>query len=81
MLAELFHRIAEPGSARVRKLVFDRALEPRVRFRNVVYPEVVADLTARGGAETPALWDGERLYTGEAAVTARLLALFVSPGP
>ena len=75
MQAELFHRIAEPGSARMRKLVVDRALEPLVRFRNAIYPEVMAALASHGGAETPALWDGERLFSSEAAVRGRLLEL------
>jgi hypothetical protein len=81
MQAELFHRISEPGSARVRKLVVDRALQPLIRFRNVVYPEAMAALASHGGAETPALWDGERFFTGEAAVTGRLLELLAGlPG-
>jgi hypothetical protein len=75
MQAELFHRIAEPASARLRKLVIDRGLEPQVRFRNVVYPEVAAALASHGGTGTPALWDGERLFTGEAPVRDRLLEL------
>jgi hypothetical protein len=72
---ELFHAVADAGSARVRKLVVAHALEAQVRFRNVVYPEVQADLQRHGGGETPALWDGEHLLTGEAPVTARLLTL------
>ena len=71
---ELFHQIGDPGSARVRKAVTDWGLGPGIRFRNVVYPEVQADLTARGGTHAPALWDGERLITGADAVLARLAA-------
>jgi hypothetical protein len=73
---ELFHNLTDRGSAQVRKLVVDRALEAQVRFRKrCAYPEVRADLHRHGGSETPALWDGEHLLSGEAAVTARLLSL------
>lgn len=72
---ELFHSLAEEGSAAVRRLVVERGLEERVRFRNVVYPEVSADLAAHGGGATPALWDGESLLEGTAAVTAALREL------
>ena len=71
---ELFNAIAEEPSARVRRYVMEHALEGEVRFRNVFYPEVVADLLARGGAveRLPALWDGQRLVEGAEAVLARL---------
>lgn len=71
---ELFHAIADASSARVRRYVLDHGLEGAVRFRNVTYAEVQADLTARGGAGAPALWDGQRLVTGADAVIARLAA-------
>ncbi len=71
---ELFHAIADPGSARVRRHVTDHGLEGYVRFRNVLYPEVQADLAARGGGETPLLWDGERFVRGADAIIARLEA-------
>jgi hypothetical protein len=71
---ELFHAIAEPASARVRIYVTERGLLPVLRLRNVTYPEVMADLTARGGKNTPALWDGQRLFEGAEAIIARLEA-------
>ncbi len=71
---ELFHSIADPGSARVRKAITDWGLETAARFRNIVYPEVQTDLLARGGLSAPALWDGNRLITGAEAVLARLSA-------
>jgi hypothetical protein len=72
---ELFHTVAEAASAKVRRWVVEHELVEAVRFRNVVYPEVQADLQARsGGLQTPALWDGARLFTGAEAVIARLEA-------
>lgn len=71
---ELFHAISDAGSARVRKYVVDHELTEVVRFRNVTYEEVQKDLTARGGATAPALWDGEKLFTGADAIIARLIA-------
>jgi len=71
---ELFHRLDEPGSARVRRWVADHGLLEAVRFRNVFYPEAALALTAHGGGATPALWDGVRLFTGTDLVIARLQA-------
>jgi hypothetical protein len=73
---ELFHRIADPPSAAARRYVVDYALEDRVRFRNVAFPEAEADLRRLGGGETtPALWDGVHLHQGAEAVLARLQAV------
>ncbi len=75
MALELFHRIVDPGSARVRKLVVDRELTSDVRFRNVEFDEPRAKLVSLSGdGTTPALWDGETLFVGADAVIARLLA-------
>lgn len=71
---ELFHSIPDPGSARARKYVVEHELTEIVRFRNVTYEEVQKDLTARGGSTEPALWDGEKLFTGADAIIARLIA-------
>ena len=71
---ELFHAIADPASARVRKYVVDHELAEGLKFRNVTYEEVQRDLIARGGTTTPALWDGEKLVTGADAIIARLVA-------
>lgn len=73
--AQLFHAIADPGSAKARALVVTRELQERVQFRNVHYEEVVVDLRAHGGGTLPAIWDGAKLYEGEAAVLAFLQAL------
>ena len=69
---ELFHEIADPSSARVRRYVLDHGLQDQVRFRNVFYPEVVKALEARGGGGAPALWDGETLVFGAEAIISRL---------
>ncbi len=71
---ELFHAIGDDSSAKVRRFVVDRELGAFLRFRNVTYDEVKADLAAHGGSATPALWDGVQLVTGADAIIARLLA-------
>ena len=71
---ELFHRLDEPRSARVRRWVAEHGLLEAVRFRNLVYPEAAADFGKHGGSDTPALWDGEQLFTGTDLVIARLQA-------
>jgi len=73
---QLFHAINDDGaSATVRARIDALGLLPRFRFRNVYYPEVRRDLTAHGGAATPAVWDGERLISGRDAVLALLTTL------
>jgi hypothetical protein len=72
---ELFHAVNDAASAAVRRRVVELGIVERIRFRNVFYPEVAADLAARGGSAPPALWDGERLIEGEAAVLAALARL------
>lgn len=72
MKPELFHRIVDAGSAKARRFVSERGLAERLRFRNLAYPEVEKDFLARGGVETPALWDGAQLVQGEEAVLAWL---------
>lgn len=75
MPVELFHRIADPASARVRRFVADQGLVDEVRFRNLHYPEAEADFIARGGKSSPALWDGGRLVQGAEDVIAALRKL------
>jgi hypothetical protein len=79
--AELFHRISEPDSAAARRRVGELGLVARVEFRNVDFESHRAALAARGGAETPALWDGARLHRGRADVLAALDALAALPLP
>ncbi|MBI3182766.1 MAG: hypothetical protein HYZ28_11565 [Myxococcales bacterium] len=72
---ELFHLIADSGSARVRRRVVELGLESRLRFRNVGFEEAQQALEDRGGKGVPALWDGERLLEGPDAVIERLESL------
>ena len=71
---QLFHAIADRGSARVRNFIADHELLDRMRYRNVIYPEVLADLQGHGGSaeSVPALWDGEKLHVGADAIIAVL---------
>ena len=75
MKPELFHATNDSASATARRRVVELGIEHRVRFRNIFYPEVQADFTARGGRMLPALWTGETLIEGESQVVAALEAL------
>jgi cation diffusion facilitator family transporter len=70
----LFHRIAEPASARVRLRVVELGLKPRIDFQNAE-TDGREDLARLGGTATPALWDGHILTVGESDVAAKLAAL------
>jgi hypothetical protein len=74
-MIELFHATNDTDSAAARQRIVERGLEERIRFRNVHFAEVLADLQARGGTRPPALWDGSRLIEGRTAVLAFLDAL------
>jgi hypothetical protein len=69
---ELFHRLAERESAAARILVRELGLLGEVELRNVAFDSHRDALAARGGARTPALWDGARLHEGLEAVRAAL---------
>jgi len=72
---QLFHEVAQPASAQARKFVTEHRLGKLFQFRNIFYPEVQADFAARGGRELPAIWDGQELIQGGAAVLAKLAQL------
>ena len=69
----LFHRIAEPASARIRLRVVELGLKGRIDFQNAETD--AKDDPRLGSAATPALWDGRTLTVGEAKVAERLAAL------
>jgi hypothetical protein len=73
--AELFHRLDEDSSARVRRWITEHGLTDRVRFRNILYPEAKAAFEAHGGEWTPALWVDGQLFSGTELVLARLEAM------
>ncbi|TMC76703.1 MAG: hypothetical protein E6J15_05150 [Chloroflexi bacterium] len=70
----LFHRVAEPASARIRQRVVELGLKPRIDFQNAE-TDGKDELARLGGSATPALWDGRTLTVGEAAVAEKLTSL------
>ena len=76
----LFHRVAEPASARIRSRVVELGLKPRIDFQNAD-SDGKDELARLGGQVTPALWDGHLLTVGESAVARKLAALEPDPGP
>lgn len=70
----LYHRLADPDSARVRARIVELGLKPRVDFQNVDTEGALA-FAELGGGETPALWDGRRLEHGADAILLALGAI------
>jgi pimeloyl-[acyl-carrier protein] methyl ester esterase len=70
----LFHRVAEPASARIRTRVVELGLKPRIDFQNAE-TEGKDELARLGGSVTPALWDGHTLTIGESDVARKLTRL------
>jgi hypothetical protein len=70
----LFHRIAEPASARIRLRVVELGLKPRIDFQNAE-TDGRDELARLGGSVTPALWDGRSLTVGEERVAQKLTAM------
>jgi pimeloyl-ACP methyl ester carboxylesterase len=75
----LFHRLAEPASARIRSRVVELGLKPRIDFQNAE-TDGKHELKRLGGSTTPALWDGDTLTTGEPEVARRLGTIGPSRG-
>jgi len=76
----LFHRVAEPESARIRSRVVELGLKTRIDFQNAE-TDGKDELARLGGSATPALWDGHTLTVGESAVARKLITLRPEPGP
>lgn len=72
---ELFHAIADRGSAKVRRYIVDQSLEGLITFRNVAFDEAQAALAAHGPGDVPALWDGRELHQGAERIITRLSQL------
>ena len=70
----LYHRIDDPGSAAVRRRVVELEIKPQIDFQNVD-TEGAEAFAQHGGRNVPALWDGQRLHEGHAAVLAVLETL------
>lgn len=64
---ELFHRIDDPASARIRQRVLALHLLERADFRNIAFDSHRVAFEQHGGTAWPAIWDGRELWTGEAA--------------
>jgi hypothetical protein len=73
----LFHRVADPASAKIRREIVARGLKPRIDFQNVDSEEGADLFAARHGTTIPAIWDGERLRTGADAIEEWLAGLTV----
>jgi hypothetical protein len=70
----LYHRIDDPDSAAVRRRVVALGIKAQVDFQNVD-TEGAEAFARHGGRQVPALWDGQRLHEGRAAVLAALETL------
>ena len=75
----LYHRVADPGSARVRQRIVELGLKPRIDFQNVD-TEGTAAFAALGGGEVPALWDGANLRHGADDILLALGAIIRAEG-
>jgi hypothetical protein len=69
---ELFHTINDRDSATARLLLMELGLKEAVDFRNIAYASHAQVFAERGGTTLPALWDGQTLHQGLAAVSEML---------
>ena len=70
----LYHRIDDLDSAAVRRRVVELGIKSQIDFQNVD-TEGAEAFAQHGGRNVPALWDGQRLHEGRAAVLAVLETL------
>jgi hypothetical protein len=75
----LYHRLADPASAGVRRWIVERGLKSRVDFQNVD-TEAADAFAALGGQRVPALWDGTRLHVGPDDIRTALGAIIAAEG-
>ena len=73
----LYHRLADPDSARVRARIVALGLKPQVDFQNVD-TEGAEAFASHGGRGVPALWDGARLHEGADAIDLALGAIIAA---
>lgn len=73
----LYHRLADPESARVRARIVALGLKPLVDFQNVD-TEGAEAFAARGGRQVPAFWDGRRLHQGADTIEVALGAIIAA---
>jgi glutathione S-transferase len=73
----LYHRLADPASADVRRWIVERGLKSRVDFQNVD-TEAADAFAALGGRRVPALWDGPRLHVGSRDIRLALGAIIAA---
>jgi len=73
----LYHRVADPASAAIRRMIVERGLKPVIDFQNVE-TDAAEEFASRGGHDVPALWDGERLHEGAAAVRLAVGAIIAA---
>ena len=73
----LYHRLADPDSAEVRRWIVEQGLKPRIDFQNIE-AEGAEDFRTHGGTRVPALWDGRRLHGGTEAIRVALGAIIAA---
>lgn len=77
---QLFHKLGDPASSRIRTRVVALGLERVAAFRNVAFESHQEAFQRRNGRLLPAIWDGARLYEGEVACEAFLSDIARSDG-
>lgn len=73
----LYHRVADPASAAIRRMIVENGLKPAIDFQNVD-TDAAEEFAARGGREVPALWDGARLHEGSDRVRLAIGAIIAA---
>jgi hypothetical protein len=74
-MVELFYTDGDAASQEALRFVEENGLSSQVRLRNEKDKSTQADFESNGGERWPALFDGEHLVDGRAAVMAILEGL------